>query len=167
MKEENKKMINQEFFTKDEQAILRSLPSPFKWIARDGNGRLFVYEDKPKMFGNEFICRDSNTFTKFASLALFKNIFKGVTFEKSPIRFRDVLDKVEIRYLKSVFSPFRKTVVCVIKQNLDNTGTEQIIAAKVDSGYWMSFPPFYAETMYKGMTVNREYSLAELGIKYD
>ena len=160
-------MINSKIFTEDEQAILRSLPSPFKWIARDGNGKLFVYEDKPKMFENEFMCGDSNTSTKLASLPLFKNIFKDVTFEKSPIRFRDVLDEVERRYLKSVFSPFRKTVVCVIKQNLDNTGTEQVIAAKVDSGNWMSFPPFCAETMYKGMAVNREYSLAELGIKYD
>lgn len=89
-------MINSEFFTEDEQAILRSLPSQFKWIARDENRRLFVYEDKPKMSGTEFVCRDGYKFTDVTFLGIFGHIFKGVTFENSPIRFRaEVLDEVE------------------------------------------------------------------------
>ena len=155
-------MMNLKMFTKDEKAILRSLPYRFKWIARDGNGRLFVYEDKPKISGGEFICRASNMPTRFVNLKIFKDIFKGVTFEKSPIRFRDVLDKVERRYLKSVFGPFRKTIVSVGKLNAKRG--QQYIRVKLENDEWIWFPPFDSETMYKGMTVNEEYSLEELGL---
>ena len=90
-------MINQEFFTKDEQTILRSLPSRFEWIARDADGTLCIYKDIPKRKGIEFIC--SNPYSEFAGMELFEDIFKGVTFENSPIRFRgETLDTVERSY---------------------------------------------------------------------
>ena len=166
-------MINSKIFTEDEKVILRSSPSPFKWIARDRDGWLFVYEDEPKKGEDEFVCRDSNMPTKYASLALFKNIFKGVTFENSPILFREpVLDKIERAYLKAVFSPFRNMIVSVRKMDMDldlDRPSQCInVTAMMDNriGMW-SFPPFEAGTMYRGMTVGREYSLAEIGIKYD
>lgn len=33
--------------TEDEKVILRSLPKEHKWIARDENGRLYIYASKP------------------------------------------------------------------------------------------------------------------------
>lgn len=158
-------MINSKIFTQDEQAILRSLPSPLKWIARDRDGWLFVYEDKPKISVDEFISRDSNTPTKFASFALFKRIFKGITFENSPIRFRgETLDEVERRYLKNVFSPFRRRIAYVSKHN-EKRGT-QFIMAVLKNNDRILFPSFKPDTMYKGMEVGETYSLEDLGIKY-
>lgn len=164
-------MINSKIFTEDEKAILRSFPSPFKWIARDRDGWLSVYEDKPKRDGIEFI--SGNPHTEYAGMEIFKHIFKGVTFENSPIRFRgEVLDEVEKAYLKSVFSPFRNMIVSVRKMDLDldldRPGQCINVTAMMDNRIWMwCFPPFEAGTMYKGMTVNEEYSLEDLGIRYD
>lgn len=152
-------------FTQDEQAILRSIPISFEWIARDVAGRLCVYEDKPDRVGIEFSC-NSNTPTKFANLKIFKDIFKGVTWENSPIKFRGgVLDKVERKYLKAVFKPFRNTIVSVEKR--DEAPGLQYIQAELENGEGMVFPSFEDETMYKGMISNKKYSLSELGIKYD
>ena len=78
--------MNLKMFTEDEQAIFRLMRSQFKWIARDANGKLYVYEGKPKRDGLEFVC--SKPKTEFAGMEIFEHIFKGVTFENSPIRFR-------------------------------------------------------------------------------
>ncbi len=157
-------MMNLKMFTEDEKAILRSLPSSLKWIARDRDGWLFVYEDKPKRDGIAFIW--GNPHTESAGMKIFEHIFKGVTFENSPIRFRaEVLDEVEKVYLKSVLKPFQKRIAYVKKLNTECGGL-QYIRVMFKNSDWMDFPVFPAGTMYKGMTVNEEYSLDELGIKY-
>lgn len=159
-------MIKSGIFTKDEQAILRSLPYQFKWIARDADWNLYVYEDKPKRLTDQFTCRDSNTDTKFARIRIFKHIFKGVTFKNSPIRFRgETLDRVERRYLKRVFSPFRRRIAYVSKHN-EKRGT-QFIMAVLKNNDRVLFPSFKADTMYKGIEVGETYSLEDLGIGYD
>ena len=33
--------------TEDEKAILRNLPKHYKWIARDKNGQIFLYKNRP------------------------------------------------------------------------------------------------------------------------
>lgn len=155
--------MNLKMFTEDEQAIFRLMRSQFKWIARDANGKLYVYEGKPKRDGLEFVC--SKPKTEFAGMEIFEHIFKGVTFENSPIRFRgETLDKVERRYLKSVFSPFRKTIVFVEKK-CDESGLQRI-EATLACGDVISFPRFDPRVMYKGMMVGEKYSLEDLGIKY-
>lgn len=160
-------MINSKFFTKDEQAILRSLPIQFKWIARDGNRRLFVYEDKPKMLGTEYVCKDGYKFTDVTFLGIFGHIFKGVTFRTSPICFRaEVLDEVEKAYLKAVLKPFKKRIAYVKKVNMERGGV-QYIRVMLKNCDWMAFPAFQAGTMYKGMTVGEKYSLQDLGIRYE
>ena len=157
-------MMNLKMFTEDEKAILRSLPSPFKWIARDGDGWLFVYEDKPKRDGIEFICVYLDS--EYDDIEIFKHIFKGVTFENSPIRFRaEVLDEVEKAYLKSVFSPFRRRIAYVSKHN-EQKGT-QFIMAVLKNNDRILFPSFKPDTMYKGMEVDETYSLEDLGIRYE
>ena len=158
-------MINSKIFTKDEQAILRSLPSPFKWIARDRDGCLFLYEDEPEKDEDEFVCRDSNTPTEYENLKIFKDIFKSVTFENSPIRFRsEILDEMEKAYLKAVLKPFQKRIAYVRKMNAERGGL-QYIRVMLKNSDWMSFPMFRAGTMYKGMTVGEKYSLEDLGIR--
>ena len=158
--------MNLKMFTEDEKAILRSLRSPFKWIARDADGALYVYDGRPERCEDVFVCRDSYKDTYFVKIAMFKHIFKGVTFENSPIRFRaEVLDEVEKAYLRAVLSPFRKRIDFVVKRN--EALERQYIEAVLKDFDAMSFPFFRAGTMYKGMEVGKRYSLEDLGIRYD
>lgn len=166
--EEGENMNDQNIFTEDEKAILKSLPKNYKWIARDKNGFIYVYANKPHkitdiaMFEADPLCRD---------FYLFKHMFKGVTWENSPICFRQpVLDKVERRYLKTVFRPFHKKIISVYKQ-LTNDEMRECLFANLEPlanfGDYMAFPMFEAGTMYKNMELNKNYTLEELGIKYD
>ena len=78
-----------EIFTNVEKRILKGTDENYKWIARDKDGELCIYEEKPyrdkveECFDTEIGWID--TFDKCFSDVLFKN----VTWENSPIQFRD------------------------------------------------------------------------------
>ena len=70
-----------------------------------------------------------------------------------------ILDDVEKAYLSAVIKPFREMVEYIEKRTY--TGKEYIaIVIKEDLN--VSFPVF--EKMYKGMELNKEYTLEELGL---
>ena len=152
-----------------DKVILGCLPKGFRWIERDRNGDLYVCIEKPyrntiiNMFEKDPLCQE---------LYLFKNMFKGVTWENSPIWFRPpILDKAERRYLKTVFRPFYKKIISVYKDVSRSEKSECLFAkvkplnAAVED--CMAFPEFENGTMYKGMEPNHMYTLEELGITYD
>ena len=154
-----------EIFTDTEKCILERTDKSYKWIARDKNGELCIYDEKP--YRNEFdrvfkmkfgIC---NLFNKCVSDVLFKN----VTWENSPIQYRDseLLTPKEREYLKLVFKPFASDIMYVQKMRSDDT---EYIAARTykDS---IIFPYFTKGTMYKGMKLEVKYTLKELGIVYN
>ena len=78
-----------EIFTDVEKRILEGTNKHYKWIARDENGRLYIYDTKPYkhkeygFFSTKFI--NGFLFNKCVSDVLFKN----VTWENSPIQFRN------------------------------------------------------------------------------
>ena len=154
-----------EIFTDTEKHILEATDKRFKWIARDKNGCLYIYNTKP--YRDEdcgfFDSKSSGgyLFDKCVSDVLFKN----VTWENSPIQYRDseLLTPKEREYLKLVFKPFASNIVCVQKMRANNI--EYIVArAYKDS---MIFPCFAKGTMYKGMKPEVRYELKELGIEYN
>ena len=79
-----------EIFTDIEKRILERTNKSYKWIARDKNGCLYIYDTKPykdegygyfsAKFGREYL------FNECFSDVLFKN----VTWENSPIQYRDI-----------------------------------------------------------------------------
>ena len=73
-------------FTEDEKAILRNLPEVYKWIARDSDGDLYVYESKPSKegeFWNALSC---------CAWTLFTHIFQTIKWEdEEPCEFRKYL----------------------------------------------------------------------------
>lgn len=78
-----------------------------------------------------------------------------------------VLDDVEKEYLSAVIKPFRKIIVTVSKHRLNNDLEYISIRVKSLKEYEeenMRFPAFKIGTMYKGMEVNKEYSLEELDL---
>ena len=154
-----------EIFTDTEKQILEGTDKRFKWIARDENGCLYIYDTKP--YKNEGYGYFN---TKFGSGFLFNKcvsdvLFKNVTWENSPIQYRDseLLTPKEREYLKFVFKPFASNIMYVQKVQLNNI--EYIRAITYSSV--MLFPNFKKGTMYKGMKPETKYTLKELGIIYN
>lgn len=76
-----------------------------------------------------------------------------------------ILDDKEREYLSAVIKPFRKKVKHIVKINLFGSPEEQFI--RIEIGYldFINLPNFNKNTgMYKGMEVDKLYSLEELGL---
>lgn len=74
-----------------------------------------------------------------------------------------VLDDAEKKYLSAIIKPFRKKVNYISKQeNFDNT--MEFIHIDLSDGDVADFPNFKADTMYRGMEVDKYYTPEELGI---
>lgn len=71
------------------------------------------------------------------------------------------LDEVERKYLSDVIKPFGHRVSYIVKKL---NGSGYYIAIIVNNFDVMNLPYFTRNTMYKGMEVNREYKLKELGL---
>lgn len=72
----------------------------------------------------------------------------------------NILDKKEKEYLSNIVKPFRDKVQYITKIYC---GKGEYIAIGLYGGT-IDFPYFKKGTMYKGMRVNRSYTLEELGI---
>ena len=129
----------------------------FKWITRSIYGAIIAYKIKPdqeKYISGNVICSD------------FVPIFESIRCGDEPVSLESIvhpqiLDDAEKRYPSAVIRPFRNDIKCITKY----------------SGYgreWLSFmlknkdvfclPMFEPCTMYKGMEVDRKYTLEELGL---
>lgn len=74
-----------------------------------------------------------------------------------------LLDDVEKKYLSAVIKPFRSRVKYITKC-ISYDEFEQRIKIAFYNGYCIYLPYFKANTMYKGMEVDKEYELEELGL---
>lgn len=83
-------------------------------------------------------------------------------------RKKEILDKQEKEYLRNLIRPFRDRVINIIKEN-DNNG-EAFITITVkrfndkDRKEAIMLPYFKKHTMYKGMELDKSYTLEELGL---
>lgn len=154
-----------EIFTDIEKRILEGTDKSYKWIVRDKNGCLYVYNENPHrdegsgVFYTEF--NNGHLFDRCFSDVLFKN----VTWENSPIQYRndELLTPKERKYLKFVFQPFANDIVYVQKRQFNDV--EHIRAMTYKSS--IVFPDFEKGIMYKGMKPETKYELKELEIEYN
>lgn len=70
-----------------------------------------------------------------------------------------ILDDAEKRYLSAVIKPFRQKVEYIVKFRDEKEWINIYLGIE-----YIHFPTFVKGTMYKGMEVNRHYTLEELGI---
>ena len=80
---------------------------------------------------------------------------------------KPILDEKEKEYLSNVIKPFRDSVVTIVKRGdygCDNYSCIRIIVEQNGNLEWISLPIFKTETMYKGMEINKDYNLKELGL---
>lgn len=81
-----------------------------------------------------------------------------------------ILDEAEKRYLSAVIRPFRVDVKYIVKYggHFSSRAYEEIAVRYQDKrcgdAYSFILPKFEKGTMYKGMEVNRHYTLEELGL---
>lgn len=88
-----------------------------------------------------------------------KNVIKWLLEEYS----EPILDDVEKKYLSAVIKPFRSRVK-YIRKCISHDEFEQRIQIVFYNGYFTYLPYFKANTMYKGMELDKEYTLEELGL---
>lgn len=74
-----------------------------------------------------------------------------------------ILDDVEKKYLSAAIRPFRKMIAYIVKAQDFDDG-KQCIRIILQNGDGMHFPYLDDDAMYKGMEVNKNYSLEELGL---
>ena len=74
----------------------------------------------------------------------------------------EILDEAEKRYLRAVIRPFRDKIKYIIKvrSSYDNNFYIRIVLNNDVS----TLPYFKKNTMYKGMKIDKEYTLEELGL---
>lgn len=72
-------------FTQDEKIILNNLPEEYKWIARNKNGDLVVYDKKPRRndYGSFYVY-----YGFFIDLRMFKHLFRNITWQSGAVCFR-------------------------------------------------------------------------------
>lgn len=88
-----KEWFEQEYkvlITEDEKAILKCLEERWKWIARDENGILLVYQSKPKKYGSKWSADDG-----YFYIMRFRNcLFQFIKWEdKEPYLIEDLLNE--------------------------------------------------------------------------
>ena len=75
-----------------------------------------------------------------------------------------ILDDVERKYLEGVIRPFRDDVESICKCETRSDKKEWIGIRFKSTLCEMYFPEYPAGTMYKGMELNRKYSIEELDL---
>ena len=79
---------------------------------------------------------------------------------------QELLTEKEKEYLTAVIAPFRERVSYIYKVlcPYGERDTELISISYDDDDYEFNLPHFKAGTMYKSLSVNKKYSLGELGL---
>ena len=152
-------------FTEVEKTIARNIDKEYKWMARDRDGNLYVYEGKPRK-------EEENNWYSYGykPISYFNHLFSAIKWEDDePTLIRDIynppiLNDLEREYLKTVLKPFHGVVEYVKK--IKNGDKEYLFIPFSGNGA-LSFPEFDSGTGYSGMKPDREYSLDELGITYE
>ena len=79
--------------TEDEKVILRNVPQYYKWIARDGNGVVCLYPDKPH--------KSKTIWDSYGTLFPFHHLFKFIKWEdEEPYLIEELLKGEEKNYEK-------------------------------------------------------------------
>lgn len=80
--------------------------------------------------------------------------------EEKPV---EILDKVEKKYLSYFIKPFKNRVIeIILKKGFEN---KQYIIIRIKGEDPIYLPYFKPNTMYKGMELNKQYTLEELGLE--
>lgn len=75
--------------TEDEKVILRNIDKRYRWIARDGDGNLFIYREKPIKKESSWI---SETLFDWCGIWIFSHLFLSIKWgDEEPYLIEDLL----------------------------------------------------------------------------
>ena len=87
--EEIIKLPKKKEFTDDELAIMRSLPKEYKWITRDDDGELYIFDKKPKNINGIW-----DNYDRIRDFDFFEHLFKSITSEdEEPVFIDDYVER--------------------------------------------------------------------------
>ena len=89
---------------------------------------------------------------------------RPVKYETVFERKEEILDEVEKRYLASVIKPFKNKIETIEKTIKIGDGSLCYLIMLLKNNDMANLPNFKKNSMYKGMEVNKKYSLKELGL---
>lgn len=117
---------------------------------------------------NGYISKKLNQYTnelKDTVIGESLNIIKVERPVKYEIVFEreEILDEIEKRYLTEVIRPFRKRIQFIQKKK-EITEINPYIRIICEDNDKLVFPYITDNSMYKGMEVNKKYTLKELGL---
>lgn len=75
---------------------------------------------------------------------------------------KPILDKEEKAYLEAVLKPYQNWLIVITK--LRKYDSSEYLKIAIGAAGLIEFPQFEKDTMYKGMELNKEYTLKELGL---
>ena len=107
----------------------------------------------------------------------FSNLLQAILTGKHQIIKipQPILDDVERKYLGNIIKPFRDRIIYIakaetVKTYSPNAKVYECIyimykdSSKKQNPFYMGFPCFKKGTMYKGMELDKKYTLEELGL---
>ena len=74
----------------------------------------------------------------------------------------ELLTPKEKEYLKNVIRPFKDIVEYIAKSNMDNN--LEYLCINIKDDYHLCFPNFLKNKYYKGLEIEKKYTLKELGL---
>lgn len=116
---------------------------------------------------NGFISKKLNQYTNELKDTVIGESLDIIKVER-PVKYEivfgreEILDEIEKRYLTRVIKPFRHKIKGIMKRS--EYGSLCYIKICLKNGDAAYLPCFKENSMYKGMELNREYSLKELGL---
>lgn len=129
--------------------------------------------------GEEFTLKNSNFRYKLTTYGLRKRYLSVEEWGTSCMlehllvgrveivkKTKSILDEAEKRYLTNIIKPFKHQVITIAKRSANYGEFIDIMIDEGDIGDCgnIYLPYFKSGKMYKGMKVNREYTLDQLGL---
>lgn len=133
------------------------------------NGKILI-KLSDKRYDNEVYWREESDLEKmkdivgnFGKIVKIEEPTYTTVYEYKP----EILDEVEKRYLRGVIRPFRDDIEHILKckhYNSTNDVNCEYISIIYKDDVDTNLHDFKANTMYKGMELDKEYTLEELGL---
>ena len=131
------------------------------------NGKILI-KLSDKRYDNEGCWREESGLEKmkdivgnFGKIVKIEEPTYTTVYEYKP----EILDEAEKRYLRGVIRPFRDKVEYICKYHHTSVTNEEFICiCFLNSNGLMLLPYFKEHSMYKGMELDKNYTLEELGL---
>ena len=126
-----------------------------------------IIEEYQNLIKTTAIDGDGNRMNKAIRTIAYKHCRKILLGASNPFKwlceeYKDpILDDVERKYLSAVINPFRKKISYIRKSKDFRKKYIKIVLCDGDT---MHFPYLANDEMYKGMELDRNYTLEELGL---